>query len=170
MSKARKKKPAANKATGKNKSVNAKPAKKRRSRKNAGWARTKEYPHKKHPATYRRKSSGSDEIEYITFTHSPEVDFGEKGKIRTVPMLDNISPAERKKNRAEGKKPGENRSYAYPKVYEGKRSALGKETDEFDPVDFDKKRIGKMFETFPREKVPVTGGKSKYKQKKTPRK
>ena len=33
-----------------------------------------------------------------------------------------------------------------------------------------KKRIGKMFETFPRENVPVTGGKAKYKQKKTPRK
>ena len=68
-----------------------------RNRKNSGWARTKEYPHKKHPATYRRKGSGSDDIEYITFTHSSEVDFGERGKVRTVPMLDNISPAERKK-------------------------------------------------------------------------
>ena len=48
------------------------PKKNNRNRKNTGWARTKEYPHKKHPATYRRKSTGSDDIEYITFTHSPE--------------------------------------------------------------------------------------------------
>lgn len=56
------------------------PKKNNRNRRNTGWARTKEYPHKKHPATYRRKSTGSDDIEYITFTHSPEVDFGEKVK------------------------------------------------------------------------------------------
>ena len=95
-----------------------------RNRKNSGWARTKEYPHKKHPATYRRKGSGSDDIEYITFTHSSEVDFGERGKVRTVPMLDNISPAERKKNKAEGKKFGENRSYAYPKVFVSERISV----------------------------------------------
>ena len=77
------------------------PKKNNRNRKNTGWARTKEYPHKKHPATYRRKSTGSDDIEYITFTHSPEVDFGEKGKVRTVPMLDNVSPAEEQSGRQE---------------------------------------------------------------------
>lgn len=71
------------------------------------------------------------------------MDFGEKGKVRTVPMLDNVSPAERTKNKAEGKKFGENRSYAYPKVFVGKRSALQKESDEFEPVEFDKKRIGR---------------------------
>ena len=70
-----------------------------------GWAWTKKYPHERHPATYRRKDG--DEIEYITFTHSDEVDFGGKGKVRTVPMLDNISPSERKKNKDEGKKFGE---------------------------------------------------------------
>lgn len=139
-------------------------AKKKNNRKRStGWARTKEYPHKKHPAAYKRK--GNDDIEYIAFTHSAEVDLHDKGKVRTVPLLDNISPAERKRNKQQGKKKGENRSYAYPKVYEGKRSALGKETDEFDPVDFDKKRIGKMFETFPCENVPVTGGKTKYRKK-----
>ena len=83
---------------------------------------------------------GSDEIEYLTFTHKDEVDLGNK-KVRTVPMLDNISPAERRKNKEQGKKPGENRSYAYPKVFVGKRSALKEESDEFDPVEFDKDRI-----------------------------
>ena len=147
-------------------------AKKKNNRKRStGWARTAFFPHKKHPATYRRKSVGSDEIEYITFTHSSEVDLGNK-KVRTVPMLDNVSPAERRKNKEQGKKFGENRSYAYPKVFVGKRSTLKAESDEFEPVDFDKKRIGKMFEVFPRENVPLTGGKSKYRQKqnKKPRK
>ncbi len=136
-------------------------------KRSTGWARTKEYPHKKHPATYRRKDG--DEIEYITFTHSAEVDFGKEGKVQTVPLLDNISPSERKKNKVEGKKFGENRSYAYPKVFDGKRSALGAETDEFDPVEFDKKRIGKMFEVFPHERVPTTGGKGQYRKKKPPK-
>ena len=134
-----------------------------RNRKN-GWARTKDFPHKKHPATYYRIGADNDSVEYITFTHSEEVDLGDKGKVRTVPLLDNISPAERAKNKQEGKKFGENRSYAYPVVFVGKRSALGKETDEFEPVDFDKKRIGKMFLVFPRQNVPFTGGKSKNKK------
>ena len=93
-------------------------------------------------------------------------------KVRTVPMLDNVSPAERRKNKEQGKKFGENRSYAYPEVFVGKRSALHNETKEFEPVEFDKKRIKKMFEIFPRENVPVTCGKTKYRQrqKKKPRK
>ena len=140
-----------------------------RKRKSSGWAKTKSYPHERHPATYRRKGSKNDDIEYITFTHSPEVDFGNK-KVRTVPLLDNVSPMERRRNKAQGKKFGENRSYAYPKVFVGKRSALHEETDEFAPVDFDKKRINKMFEVFPREVVPSTGGKGKYRKKKKPRK
>lgn len=140
-----------------------------RKRKSSGWAKTKSYPHERHPATYRRKGSKNDDIEYITFTHSPEVDLGNK-KVRTVPLLDNISPAERRKNKAQGKKFGENRTYAYPKVFVGKRSALHEEINEFDPVDFDKKRISKMFKVFPRENVPLTGGKGKYRKKKKPRK
>lgn len=143
-------------------------SKKKNRRRSTGWAWTKIYPHEDHPATYRRKNG--DEIEYLTFTHSGKVDLGKKGVIQTVPLLDNVSPSERKKNKAEGKKQGENRSYAYPKVYDGKRSALGAETDEFDPVDFDKKRIGKMFEVFPHESVPLTGGKGQYRKKKTPKK
>lgn len=140
-----------------------------RKRKKEGWVYTKVYPHANHPAKYKRIDN--DSIEYITFTHSPEVDHDGK-LVQTVPLLDNISPAERAKNKREGKKFGENRTYAYPKVYRGKRSALGEETTEFKPVPFDKKRICKMFDVFPRENVPVTGGKSKnrHRQKKKPRK
>lgn len=131
-----------------------------------GWARTKSFPHERHPATYRRKKSKSDDVEYITFTHSEEVDMGRKGKIRTVPLLDNISPKERENNRAKGLKQGENRSYAFPKVYSGKRSALGSESNDFNPVDFDKKRIEKMFEVFPHENVPTIKGRTKKRRRK----
>ena len=141
----------------------------RRKGRKTGWAHTKQYPHISHPATYKRKSAGSDEIEYITFTHSPEVDMGEKGKIQTIPLNENISPKEREKNRSEGKVNGENRSYAYPKVYEGKRSALHSETDEFDPTEEDKEKIKKLFEELPHETVPMTGGKSKFRKRKKSR-
>lgn len=143
-----------------------------RKRKSTGWAFTKWFPHGNHPAHYRKKDKGGDNVEYITFTHSPEVDMPNGKKVRTVPMLDNVSKKEREENRRKGLKAGENRSFAYPKVYEGKRSALGAESDEFDPVPFDNARIGKMYEVFPREQVPKTGGITKYRQrkKKKPRK
>lgn len=134
-----------------------------RNRKNNGWARTKFYPHKKHPAYYVR--TNGDDIEYITFTHSEVVDFGNK-KVRTVPLSDNISEKERKSNIAAGNKRGANRTYAVPTVYEGKRSSLHKETNEFSPTEFDKKRIDKMFKFFPKEKVPLTGGKQKFNKNK----
>lgn len=122
-----------------------------RKRKSTGWAKTKWYPHGRHPAHYRSK--GGDEIEYITFTHSPEVQL-KGGKVeRTVPMLDNVSKTEREENKRKGLKAGENRSYAYPKVYEGKRSALGAESEEFEPVPFDNARIGKMYEVLDRKSV-----------------
>ncbi len=82
-------------------------------------------------------------------------------------MKDNISASEREENRRRGLKAGENRSYAYPKVFVGKRSALGKEVDSFNPTAFDKLRIEKMFKHFEREQVPETGGKRKYKKKST---
>lgn len=144
--------------------------KKNNHKRNSGWAFTKWFPHGNHPAHYQKKKTGGDDVEYITFTHSPEVQLKGGKSERTVPMLDNVSKKEREENKRKGLKTGENRSYAYPKVYEGKRSALGAESKEFDPVPFDKERIGKMYEVFPRESVPKTGGKTKYKKKKTPRK
>ena len=142
-------------------------AQKRNNRKrSSGWAYTKKFPHSNHPANYRRSGNSGDDIRYITFTHSDEVNFDDNVKVRTVPLADNISPVERHNNNISGKSRGENRSYAYPKVYVGKRSALGKETNEFETVDFDKKRIDKMFEVFPREVVPVTGGKTKFRKRK----
>ncbi|MBO5046733.1 MAG: hypothetical protein J6C93_07715 [Clostridia bacterium] len=137
-----------------------------------GWALTKWFPHKRHPAHYRKKGKKSDDVEYVTFTHSEEVILPNGSKVYTIPMNDNVSKKEREENKRKGLKKGENRSYAYPKVFEGKRSALGKESDEFDPVSEDVKRIAMMYELLPRENVPETGGKTKHRQrkKKKPRK
>lgn len=67
-----------------------------RQRSKYGFAKTKEDPHRMHPAFYRKKSS--DEIDYVTFTHSPIV-YDEKGNpiAVTIPLTSNISPKERGK-------------------------------------------------------------------------
>ncbi len=134
-----------------------------RRRKTGGWAHTKKYPHEKHPANYVRKVG--DKIEYITFTHSPEVHLSNGAVIQTIPMADNVSKIEREKAKREGKSRFETRSYAYPVVFEGKRSALHSEVvGEFDPIPFDKDRIETMFKILPRISVSVTGGSGKYKR------
>lgn len=134
-----------------------------RRRKAGGWAHTKKYPHERHPANYVRKVS--DKIEYITFTHSPEVHLSNGATIQTVPMSDNVSKLEREKAKREGKTRFETRSYAYPVVFEGKRSALDKEIEnEFEPTPFDKARIDKLFKILPRVPVSSTGGAGKYRR------
>ena len=131
------------------------------------WAYTKHFPHKLHPAVFKRKSRTNRDIEYLTFTHSEEVNLGNK-VVETIPLYDNISPKERSENKAKGLKPGENRSYVYPRVFEGKREALGKGAPkgEFEPVPIDVEKINIYFEVLPHQKVPITGGKGKLKNKK----
>ena len=53
-----------------------------------GWAITKWKHHKNHPAYYRKK--GTNKIEYVTFTSSKVVDFGDE-KIVTQPLKRNIN-------------------------------------------------------------------------------
>lgn len=125
---------------------------KNRKRKYSGFAHTKEIPHKLHPAYYERK--GNDEINYVTFTHSDEVDLNNR-KIKTVPLTSNISPAER----------GKSISYAYPKSYKGKRSALGKNTDEYSLIKADKDIVKEILKNYPVEIVPYTSNAKKKKKK-----
>lgn len=131
-----------------------------RSRKLNGFAETKEYPHKKHPAKFKKKR-GSDEIEYITFTHSDKVELDDVIVI-TKPLTSNINPKERGTLNEKGEP---NISYVYPKVYVGKRSALGKGTDKYSLVEADKDIVNELFATLPREVVPRTSN-SKKKDKK----
>lgn len=142
--------------------------KKKGRKRNTGWARTKDYPHERHPANYRRINGGND-IEYITFTHSSDIELRSGKMIVTIPMNDNISPKEREENKRKNDNE-KKKSYGYPVVFVGERSALGKEDDDFKPIKSDKEKIKKMFETLPKENVYITGGENHFKKKKKPRK
>lgn len=144
--------------------------KKNNRKRKTGWALTKRYPHERHPAHYRIvgdcKGKQNDEIEYITFTHSSEVVLSDSGTVKTVCMYENVSKSEREQKKQGVLSVDKHRSYAYPKVYEGKRSALGAETKEFSYADDrDKLRSDELFATLPREKVLKTGGNLKHKNK-----
>ena len=138
---------------------------KRQSRKRGGWAYTKRYPHKNHPARYRYTKNNNDDIEYITFTHSEQVVIiDEKGKktiVDTIPLNDNISPSERKKK-------GDN-SYVFPYLYEGKRHSLGEETKDFNLTEKDKSWVDFLFDflgLFGKKKVNYSSNSNKKKNKK----
>lgn len=63
-------------------------------------------------------------------------------KVKTIPLTDNISKKERAVNKQTGKK---TISYVYPKVFRGKRSALGKENKDYSLVPDDKLIVEKLF-------------------------
>lgn len=125
-----------------------------RKRSKYGFASTKVIPNAGHPALYRKKTS--DEIDYVTFTHSPIV-YDEKGNpiAVTIPLTSNINPKER----------GKSISYMYPKSYKGKRSQLGKELNDFSLTKEDKEIVINGLNTLPTEKIIKTSN-SKKKNKK----
>lgn len=127
-----------------------------RRRKTGGWAHTKSYPHKNHPANYRYVGNGNDDIEYLTFTHSREVVMPNGKTVITLPLCDNISIKERKENKNKNLKSYENPSYVFPMVYVGKRSALHQESKDFKPVSIDKWFIDFLFKVLPRRNITYT--------------
>lgn len=119
-----------------------------RNRKKSGFARTKNYPHKKHPAKFH--FLGNDEVEYITFTHHDEVEL--EGQIfKTIPLDNNIVIEER----------GKKKSYAFPRVFIGTRSALGKKSNDFNLTKKDKEKVNKLFKTLPKKRVPYSTNSKK---------
>ena len=125
----------------------------KRKRKSGGFADTKNYPHKRHPAKYNRLRG--DFVEYITFTHSDLVELDNK-EYETIPLTSNINEQERKKTK--------NISYVFPKVFVGKRSSLGKENKNYSLVKKDNEIVNNLFKTLPRENVPYsTNSKKKRK-------
>lgn len=130
--------------------------KQNRKRKSWGFAETKEYPHKRHPAYYVR--NGQHEIKYITFTHSPEVDF-EGTKVETIEMPDNISPKERSESPTK-------KTYAYPNKFKGTREALGKESNNHDLTPRNREKINVLMDSLPEKEVPYTSNSKKNNKKK----
>lgn len=127
-------------------------AKKNNRKRSTGWAKTKWYPHKKHPAFYKRE--GQDDIEYVTFTHSKKVTFPSGESIDTVDLDYNIDYSNKGDHRY---------SHVVPRVYKGKRSALGKDTNEYRLEKSDRDKVDKIFTTGKRYPVPHTGNSIKKK-------
>lgn len=117
-----------------------------RHRKKWGWARTKNIPHAHHPAYYKYTSNNNDDIMYVTFTHHAEVEITKDNitiKVDTIKLNENIDPKER----------GIAKSYVFPIVYIGKRSALGKKIDGMEIHQSDKEDLKRLFETLPKEVI-----------------
>lgn len=127
-------------------------AKDKHTTRKTGWAHTKWYPMKRHPAYYKRE--GKDDIKYVTFTHSAEVKFENGDHEKTERLNVNID-----------RKPKKNDGYSHivPRVYHGKRSALGKETNEY---RLDKSDYSKVESVFKSGKVYYVSRTSNSKKKK----
>lgn len=125
-----------------------------RARKKSGYADTKNYPHKNHPAKYNRLDN--DNIEYVTFTHHDKVKIKDK-IFKTIPLNSNIDKEERKHSKRV--------SYVFPKVFIGKRSALGKENKKYNLIDKDNIFVNDLFNTLPKEKVPYSTNSKKKKRR-----
>ena len=119
-----------------------------------GWAITKWKHHKNHPAYYRKK--GNNNIEYVTFTSSNVVDFGDE-KISTQRLNRNINKDSRK-NKTEF-------SYVVPRVYLGTRDSLGKGTNDFVLYKEDFDLIMNIFSNSPKVNVPIILVKKKKRKK-----
>ena len=120
-------------------------------RKKTGFADTKRVPHENHPAHYRK--TGKDNIEYVTTTHHNPVII--KGKeIKTIPLNNNFDPNDKED------------AYLFPVVYEGKRSALGKEKSNYRVSKEDVDLINTIYNTAPRQKVSKTSNSKKEAKKK----
>lgn len=119
-----------------------------------GFAETKRYPGKRHPAYY--KKIDSDKIEYVTFTkHDPANIDGEKVSVKK--LSHNINPSLR------GKTP----SNVVERVYVGKRSALHKNKPEYSFFNkSDEEIVLTVLKNAPRIEVKYTSNsKSKKKRK-----
>ena len=125
----------------------------KRSNRKSGFATTKRYPSKQHPAYYRRLSS--DEVEYTTFTkRDPARIDGEDVPVRM--LSNNIDPQKR------GKEP----SNVVDRVFVGKRSSLHKNepTYRFASKE-DKNIVEDILNNSSRVRVRYTSNSKKKKNK-----
>ncbi len=74
----------------------------------------------------------------------------------TIPLTSSIDKNERIKT---------NNKNVFPRVFVGKRSALGKENENYELVKEDNNIVNKLFLTLPRENVPYTTNLNKKNKK-----
>ena len=133
--------------------------KKNNNIRSTGWAHTKEYPHKRHPALFRKKSG--DDIEYVTFTHSEKVDFDKYKKTLPKEKHDVVHTLKLNVNIDKSQKGDGKYSRVIPRVYDGKRSSLGKGTNGYKLDKSDHPLIDSIFKTGKRYSVPKTSNSKK---------
>ena len=114
----------------------------------------KKLPAPGHPAQYR-STNKNGQIEFVTFTHSPEIDLNKffnatphktQNKLHTEKLENSIYIEKQNSNQT---------SYVVPVVYEGSRTLLGtKRNNKFKITSAkDKKKIDKIFKTGTRIKI-----------------
>ena len=101
-----------------------------------------------HPCYY--KKTGDDQVDYVTFTHSKNIDIKNEngeitGTLETKELTSNINKEERKQGI---------KTNVVPIDYQGKRSALGEEKDDFSLVPEDKKIVDTIFDSSPKRPAP----------------
>lgn len=131
-------------------------------KRSTGWAHTKKFPHKRHPAFFRK--TGQDDVEYVTFTHAKKVDFDKDNKKKPPEKHDVVKTRRLKVNIDKTEKNKGEYSHVIPRVYEGKRSALGAGTNKYKLSEKDKPIVDDIFKNGKRYKVPYTGSKPKNKK------
>lgn len=136
-------------------------AKKSSRKRSTGWAHTKWKPHKNHPAYFRK--TGQDDVEYVTFTHSETVDFDKDNKAKPIEKHDVVKTRRLKVNIDKTEKNKGEYSHVIPRVYEGRRSALGSGTNKYKLAEEDKPIVDNIFKNGKRYKVSHTNGKPKSK-------
>lgn len=100
----------------------------------------------------------------MTFTHAKIVDFDKDNKKKPPEKHDIVKTRRLKVNIDKTEKNKGDYSHVIPRVYEGKRSALGAGTNKYKLSEKDKPIIDDIFKKGKRYKVPYTGSKPKNKK------
>ena len=133
----------------------------RNTRKTEGFANAKKYPHKKHPAYYKQLSRNN--IEYVTFTHSPNNVKIDGQEYEVKPLNDSIKSNNTIK---QNKKDKIKRNYVCLVKFVSNRNILGQDNNNYAFSDKDKKMVDNLFKTLPTLHIEFTKNKRKTKNKK----
>lgn len=117
-----------------------------------GFARTKRFPHRNHPAFF--KKTDNDNIVYVTFTTRENPNVNNK-PVPAIRLNKNIEPSK------EGKK----FSHVLERVFVGKRSSLKEKMENCKLSNEDRVTIEKIFITAPKINVPHTSNSSNKNKK-----
>ena len=116
-------------------------AKFKRSKSN-GFARTKRYPFENHPAYFEKQGNSSDDVKFVTFTHSNKVTLKNGDILETIQLSKNIDENVRYElDEKKREKTDRDDSYMVKRTYVGKRSSLGSTIRNYSIHSDDKEKV-----------------------------